>query len=845
MKRVILKILLSFTVFCLALYISGKIMNRGNVNTTRAMDSASLPVIYMNIGGDDVNTLYGYSSEMDVAYLRENITPLEEGRGVSFRVVKYGNSVSKVNIKVRTADGSRLIENTDISEYMEDDYGIFASVTLKDLLTDYTEYSLQIYLTLSGGREIMYHTKVIQAPSYCTREKLAFVKNFVEKEGSVETNAELKNYMESNYLGDNTTLAKVGIHSSMKQLAFADLSVQRLTAPIITIKEIASETGIFVVNYLVASNEEDDYKRYFIEEFYRIKYTPEETFLLDYERTMTEVCEDIENSIRTDDILLGIGSEDINLIESDDGNQITFVTANSLYSYNVSEYKLVKLFSFYDSENFDVRTYRNEHAIKPLRIDEAGNVWFVVYGYMNRGTYEGRVGITLYYYNGVTNVVEEQFFISSKEAPDMVCLDMDELSYLSNDGIFFFLLDKTIYAVNVEEKTSEILITDLEENKYSVSDDSTLMIWLDGTDVNASEKIKLMNLNSKQISEVKAPEGQYIKPLTFIGQDFAYGLAYKEDVSTDNTGRTTFPMYCVKIQNRFGENLKEYRKDDIYVTEVSVNDNLLTLSRITPSTKQEGAFVDAPDDYITNNQEKDELQNNVNVFSFGNYEKVVRITLKRSVKSKIVVLTPQEVIYEGSGELMIDKASPDLNYYYVYYGGKLQSIYTKASNAVTEANSNYGTVLNNKGYYVWYRANRDLRNQIMDLSYDAKKKGEEYNPLTTCLDYMLDYAGVVRNSEYLLNNGETILSILTEALSDCDVLDLTGCPMDSVLYYVNRDIPVLVLEHSGEAMLLIGFNQLSVVVYEPSKGTYKLGRNEAEKLFTENGNQFITYVPNK
>lgn len=844
MKKVIFKIIASILSFMGALYLSSFIMNRGNVNTTKDMDKATLPVVYMNIGGEIVNELCGYTSEMDLGLLRENITPLDENRGVTFRIVKYGQNISGIHCQVRSVDGSRLIEDVEVTDYSEDEYNVLCNVNFKDLLEEYEEYSLQIYMTLRDNEEVFYHTRIIEADDYCIKEKLAFVDNFLEKEMSTETNSELSTYMESNYLGDNTTLQYVNIHSSLEQLAFGNLNVTRETEPVISVKELASETGMFLVDYIVNLQEGESSTKYFVEEYYRIKYTPDVTYLLDYERTMTEIPLHDSDMVRTEDLFLGITDSDLGLIESDDGNVIAFSDGGTLYSYNISENKLVRLFSFYDTDNFDARTYRRDYEVKPLSVDEAGNVWFAVSGYMNRGTYEGQVGVTLYCFNGVTSETEEQFFIESDKSAEIVLRDLDELCYLNKDGIFYVMLDKTIYAVNVEEKTVETLVSDLEEDKYSVSDDSSMMVWQIGDDVNSSESLKLMNLNTKQITEIKAPSGEYIKPLAFTGEDFIYGLAKKSDVVKDNTGRITFPMYTVKIQSKYGELLKEYSVDGFYVSQVSVKDNLITLDRVVKTEESETlSYTSVDSEYITNNQEQTELQNVVNVYTFGNYEAVVRILLKKEISGKVIKIVPKEVIYEGNKKLDFERAEITNNYYYVYYDGKLQKIYTSAANAVTEADENYGTVLNDKGYYVWYRANRYQRNQIMDLSPDSVTD-EEKNKLADCLDRMMAYEGVVRNSEYLLNHGDTVLDILSEGLEEMDVLDLTGCTLDSVLYYVNRDIPVLALTNTEDTYLIIGFNQLAVVLFDPDTGWYKVGINEATELFENNGNQFITYVYN-
>ena len=45
------------------------------------------------------------------------------------------------------------------------------------------------------------------------------------------------------------------------------------------------------------------------------------------------------------------------------------------------------------------------------------------------------------------------------------------------------------------------------------------------------------------------------------------------------------------------------------------------------------------------------------------------------------------------------------------------------------------------------------------------------------------------------------------------------------------------------ALLLIGFNDLNTVLMNPQNGqVYKYGMNDSDKLFSENGNHFITYI---
>ena len=109
---------------------------------------------------------------------------------------------------------------------------------------------------------------------------------------------------------------------------------------------------------------------------------------------------------------------------------------------------------------------------------------------------------------------------------------------------------------------------------------------------------------------------------------------------------------------------------------------------------------------------------------------------------------------------------------------------------------------------------------------------------------ILRYNGVSTNTEVLLQNGSNVLDILRNNLPNATVLELSGCNLESVLYYLNRDIPVLVLLNDGTAVAHTGFNETQVVIYNPVKDAlYKISKNEAATWFEENGNNFITYIP--
>ena len=152
-----------------------------------------------------------------------------------------------------------------------------------------------------------------------------------------------------------------------------------------------------------------------------------------------------------------------------------------------------------------------------------------------------------------------------------------------------------------------------------------------------------------------------------------------------------------------------------------------------------------------------------------------------------------------------------------------------------------GSVVDTEGNYIWKKGTLYTRNQIMAIT-GTRKDGEK-GSLAVCLDTILELEGISRQTQPLLDAGEDALSIMKNSLRKEKILDLKGCPLDTVLFYVDQDIPVLALMDNGDAYLIIGFNEFNIVLMDPKQGTvYKKGMNDSREMFESSGNQFITYM---
>ena len=839
MKKTIIRIAVCVVVFLASALIIGSIMNQGHNNMTMEMAPATLPMITMESGGVACNELHGNTVEMDVAYQKDCITLLGEGRQANFTVDTFGREITGISTEVRSIDGSRLIENSEVTGWKANGKSFSVSLTLKDLIDTNTQYSLTLILELEGEQKVYYYTTILWNDDVHISEILEFATDFHGKLYDKEVAKELTKYLEPNSkLTDNGTFHKVNIHSSFQQITWGSLEPVQEDAASIRLTQISGNVASLLMDFVVSTGEGKNKIYYNVEEYYRVRYTSERMYLLDYERTMTQFP-DTTRMYANDKILLGITDENVDMMESADGNTVVFSDMGQLLSYNAATNGLTVIFSFYDKDNADRRTLYDNHGIKILDVDEGGNVKFAVYGYMNRGRHEGETGIQIISYDNSLNTIEEEVYIPYSKSYAVLKDEMEQLLYRNRQQHVYFFLENGVYDVDLENRSAEQLVSIRQDDSLQVSENHEIIVWQEGDDINHSNQLNVRNLNTGEQTVIRAEDGEAIRPLGFMGEDIIYGVARESDIRTENSGQIFYPMYKVCISNSSGDNLKEYGQDGIYIVDCAIEGNQITLSRIQRS--ENGSYQEILDDQIMNNVEEEPGQNKVVTADIDIYERYVQIQTKTTIDTRTIkVLNPKEVVFEGGRELTLDAVS-EVSRYYVYNAYGVQGIYSAPGKAVKEAYDSAGVVANDRGITVWLKGNRVSRNQIMAIKEESVT--DQKNSLTVCLDNILRHAGITRNTEYDLAQGKTAIQILEENMTGVQVLDLSGCSLDAVLYYVNQDIPVLAILEDGEAVLVTGFNEFNVVIMEPSTGKlYKKGMNDATTWFAENGNHFISYM---
>lgn len=813
--------------------------NKGTTDLTVEMSDATYPVVSFYAGDQVINQTYGYKEEMDETSVRDSITPVDSDLQMPITIDTNGTTVTGISYEVRSLDAERLVEDTTLDTFNSQSGQVSATLNLQNLLDSDTEYLL-ILKVESKSQTYYYYTRIIKSSDDSATQALDFVSNFHDETLGASDGSDLATYIEPDSTQTNTTLQYVNIHSSLSQIMWGNFDPEVVSDVNVTVAETNSSYTSVVLTYTVSSADSQGVDRYYnVKEYYRVRVTSDRMYLLDFERETDQVFTGTGDSFYDNYIQLGITDTDVNYKASDSGTIVAFVQQGDLWSYNQESEEITKVFSFRGSDITDSRENNTDHDIKILNIDESGSIEFVVYGYMSRGQHEGQVGVGVYRYDSDTNVVEEELFVDSDESYEVMKEEIGDLFYVSSNNIFYMMTDGMLYSVDMTDGTLNTLEEGMDSNTFVVSDSGQFIAWVEDSDKYSSTSIHVMNLDTEEITQITAGDGQYIQPLGYLEEDFVYGIANQSDVVQDVAGNITFPMNSVEILDDQLQEVKDYSVDGYYVVSAYESENALHLKRVTKSGDE---YLSASEDTIINYSQNETDYNTVNTTETTDAEQTqVQISMAADIENLSPrMVTPQEVLSENENDISVLKGSQKMEQYYVYKGCQVVLSTQVLSDAINEAYSDGGVVVDSNQNYIWTK-NKKTSAAISDLS--VPDSAANANSVAKCIDAILNKEEISNNAESYLQQGTGIFDVMTNIMSDNIIVDLTGCTVEEVLYYISQGNPVIAMEDSENAVLFTGYDSYNVTVFDPeTQTTSKIGLEDCETQFAAAGSIYIGYL---
>ena len=276
-------------------------------------------------------------------------------------------------------------------------------------------------------------------------------------------------------------------------------------------------------------------------------------------------------------------------------------------------------------------------------------------------------------------------------------------------------------------------------------------------------------------------------------------------------------MYALEIVDDNLQLQTRYEKEGYYIANVQVEDARIHIERYQKYGEHEYAYLDE-DTIVCNTVKEDTYMEGIGWFASEIRRKLYFVQLSSEVRTSksVKVTAAKRITYDESDTLELQSDSKNSQVKFYSYGqGTLIGIYEEFAEAVNACYEDMGVVTDENQRILWNRVNRDSNMTILDphlAAYD----------ITRSLD------SFTQNIE--LENGVMLI-------------DARGCTLNQILYFIGQGYPVLAYLESGSYVLLNGFDQYNVSIFQPETGeSIKMGLNDGAQYFQSQKNDFICAV---
>lgn len=902
--NVLVRVIVMIMVFVITIYFVNIFENRNYKNLAKEMNDAELPLAYVSYGDTLLNCMHGYTSDVDITLLRDSITPIDEQKRIEILVQNDKKYASGYSYEIRSIAGDSLVEKGDIeaadngSGYDELDINVRMDLK-KDM-----EYMLVVKASSEKGLAASYYTRIVVNDDYHEAELLKAVQDFHDASfdfNALETESVIGTY-KTEYAGastgDSFGLGHVNLANDYADIMWDGLKPTVVSDINIYIKEIDVNYAVIEMEYNASSITDQDVTSYYaVKEFYKAgyslvevsdseaggedsygdasygdasydeeySYTDEESqggqaeetshtepkiTMFSYDRYVDEYFDRTGIDALNNVYEIGIvSSDDLEYRYVKNNRKIAFVRNGQLWMYDYDQGEIIRVYSFCaDDYTEDAATY-DAHNINIMEFADDGNLTFSVYGYMNRGDHEGKLGIGLFTFDYSTLEVDELLFVECNVPYEAMKTETSRLTYYDGQK-FYYMMGGKVNAVDIKNRKQSYIAENLSAGDVKVSADMSVMAFGENEDQSQNTRITLMNMKTGNSYDITAGDGECLICYGFKDSDMVYGVSDIADAGVDadlesfsetkysEESRDNIPAKRLYIVGSDGSQIKEYAKDGCYLMQVDVNANLLYLTR---GEKSNGKFVAIKDDFITF-KEDDSKQTigTVHNSSITGYDRLYFTVPENIYLSYIPNLNITKEKIDDQNSYMIMTIEREKVTYHVYDNLGLSKIYDVAGDAINYAESVAGIVVSSDGEVIYRKMESQEYNTIAAGIFHHST-GTVDASLTDCLYMVLNYQGVQVTEDEIKQYSDPVTVLNT--LGKKKGINVTGLSLDMLLGYVSDGIPVISRIDDGRYVLIVSYNDEDVRYYDPVENKeIVVSREEYIDMMVVCQNESYTYV---
>ncbi|MBR6228110.1 MAG: hypothetical protein IKQ97_00050 [Eubacterium sp.] len=838
MAKIIYKAVGLILIFFGALFFFGRQMktNYEVKGEQLSLSEESLPVLMLETQGHTINPLYGYAAAMSPSVIRESMTPLDQSKTITLHFMENGKRLTELRYQIVDKENGEVYDSQEIKGFASDQKEV--KLVLSYAIATSTEYILDIAGVMEDGREVHYYTRLkYYLEDSGLDSKLSFVREFHENTFRKNKIEDIAHYLEPDPNNRNSTLAKVTINSSSDLVTWAGMSPKIISDEYLTIKEYNMETACVQYNYFVKANTNSGSETYQIKEFYRVRHAGGQDYLLAFDRTMEAEYDPALTSIPNSQLKLGITSKtNGKLLDTHDSKGLYFSRNGRVFFYDMSKNDMHEIFRVYSrNADFLYRIY-NEQDVRLIAVDEEDGLYFCVAGYQPRGTYEGDVGIVLYRYSK-EGVVEELVNLPMESSYQQLNIDFENYSYVSPRDVFYFTVANTVYAYNISGRRLEILQQNVKDISFKTMENSNCYVWSSSLSKGYGESITIYNLENDDHQLIMSPsEDTYIRLFGTIESNVVYGYVKKDAIQKQADGSRIIPCYELVIADTSGKVVKTYEKDGYYIRDAVGSGNVVNIHLCK---KDGNTYTNTGEDSILNRSSI-----RASAFSYTSHlttksltEWYIRFPSTFSIPGKVKEEQGRESVQSDSN--MVRLEPPQVMNYYVSASGRFTKSFEDVRKAIKEADKQMGVVISGDHKVVWERSGAFNQNNLGDMT--IVRTGKNVSNIAACVTMVLGQVSDQSISPGALTaEGKTPYDMLAEYIEN--PLNLRGCTLDQILYFVSNNKPVIAMTYDDKGVVIAGYTLHELVIYDPDMGKRTVSRSKFEDFFKKNGNRFLCYM---
>ena len=843
-KDVLIHVIVGVAVFLGAFFFFNHQISSEKGQDYSELANSTFPVMQIQSENGYYNTMPAFLDPIDLSLVRNHITVIGSDRTLNLCLHNYDYDITAIQYELFTNPEEEPLEEGTINKLTEDESeGIrTGSIVFETNLKKDTNYYLRMAARLDNHTRVFFYTKLINGEGCHLSEAMTFAREFHNNLfDKTEFQKNIK-YLEPAAGRRTTSLEKVDINSSVDAISFGNTKVKPESDPIVTIKEINEVYVVLQMDSILSSEVREGVVQYYdLSEKYKLRYTSDRMYLLKYNRSMNSYYNKALNNPAKNYITLGIHDpEELDYRSSEDGYKVCFVQEGQLWYYNYHTSDMARLYSFSSENLADLRNNKDSHDIRIMNIDDDGNIVYIVYGYMNRGHYEGKNGIHLLRYNAANKCNEELAFFSTTVPYERMKKDIKRLCYLNRENVFYCILDGDLHAVDLEKKKDEILESGMINESITASKDQRIIAIEDQKNLTKNTSIRMMDLETGQKHTFTCSDRQRIRAVGFLDEDFIYGTASADDVKKTAGNVLTFPMKELSIVTLDGVEIKNYKKPKRYIMQTEIDGSVLTM---TFGKKAGNKIVATSDTDYIRFKEKEESGNVSLVYDYSNtYWDQLSISFPSYVYIQVepdLVLT-KVLSSDKDIKVALERSNESKTQYYVYAEGEEQGVYDNLMEAILCADEKRGSVISSEEQIMWECGFVDYA-MVAGMDQVTKVKNEDRS-LAGCLEMIAKVNGRQVKASEIDTEGNKPVKLLKE-YSGAEAYDISGCTVDQVLYYISKGSPVLAKYSPNRYVILMSYNSTKLRYLDPVTGkSTAVDRKTLTDKFEKSGNRFFTYL---